>query len=302
VIPFEQASEAGGRVSLHARVRSGANVRPIGQDIKLGELALRCGTVIGPAELGLLASLNYAKVLVHPRPRVYVMATGNELVRVGAPLKPGQIRDSNSVALAAAVRAAGGDAYSSFDPVADDQLSLEQAIRAGYAEADMVITSGGVSMGTHDLIKPILARLGTVLVGRVAIKPGKPLTFALVDGKPFFGLPGFPVSSLVCFEQFVRPALRLMAGHRLLWRPSLKVRLAQTLHHEPDRTEFQRVVLESASEGLIARTTGSQGSGRLKSLVGANALVILPAGSGDAPAGSEVTALLINQPESREAL
>jgi molybdopterin biosynthesis enzyme len=152
-------------------------------------------------------------------------------------------------------------------------------------------------MGTFDLIKPLLARLGEVLIGRVAIKPGKPLTFAMVQGKPVFGLPGFPVSSLVCFEQFVRPALRLLSGLRLLWRPCAEVRLAQTLRHDPDRTEFQRAVVEPGPEGFTARSTGSQSSGRLKSLVGANALLILPIGMGDFPAGSRVMAFLINQPE-----
>ncbi|MHB9032548.1 MAG: molybdopterin molybdotransferase MoeA [Anaerolineae bacterium] len=302
VIPFELTREVDGVVHLNAAVKVGANVRPIGQDIKLGELALKKGTVIGPPEIGLLASLNYAEVLTFPRPRVTVLATGDELVRVGAPLKPGQIRDSNSLALAAAVRAAGCEVCTRADPVSDIASALEQAVRIGFANSDMVITSGGVSMGTHDLIKPLIARIGQVLVGRVAIKPGKPLTFGLVGGKPFFGLPGFPVSSLVCFEQFVRPALRLLAGLRTLWRPLMKVRLAQSLQHEPDRTEFQRVIIANTAEGRIAYSTGAQGSGRLKSLVGANALVVLPAGTGDAPAGSEVFALLINHPETREEL
>lgn len=302
VIPFEQTTETAGRVRLLAAVKPGANVRPVGQDIATGEAVLLKGSVLGPAEIGLLATLGYAEVLVHPRPRVFIMATGDELVPVDIVPQPGQIRDSNTPALMAAARAADMDAWTMPSPVGDDPLKLEQALRDGLAGSDMVITSGGVSMGTRDLIKPLLAKLGEILVGRVAIKPGKPLTFAMLDGKPVFGLPGFPVSSLVCFEQFARPALRLLGGHRLLWRPKIQVLLAQILCHDPDRTEFQRAVVEQTAEGYSARSTGAQGSGRLKSLVGANALLVLPIGMGDFPSGSQVMALLINQPEAREEL
>ncbi|MCE5258818.1 MAG: molybdopterin molybdotransferase MoeA [Chloroflexi bacterium] len=302
VIPFEKASEVDGTMHPQGQVDPGANVRPVGQDIRQGEVALKKGIEIGPPEIGLLASLNYAEVLVHPRPRVFLITTGDELVRVGAPLKPGQIRDANNLALLAAVRSIGCEALSRPDPVGDNLAALEQAIRTGFAKADMVVTSGGVSMGTHDYIKPIISRIGRILVGRAAIKPGKPLTYAMVGNKPFFGLPGFPVSSLVCFEQFVRPALRILGGHKLLWRPQVKVRLAQTLHHDPERTEFQRVIVYLTSDRRLAYTTGAQGSGRLKSMVGANALVMLPAGTGDAPAGSEVLAVMLTIPEIREEM
>ncbi|MHB1355585.1 MAG: molybdopterin molybdotransferase MoeA [Anaerolineae bacterium] len=302
VTPFEQTMETAGRVRLLAPVKPGANVRPVGQDMAIGETALLKGSVMGPAEIGLLATLGYAEVMVHPWPRVFIMATGDELVPVGVVPQPGQIRDSNTLALLAAARAAGMDAFSLPSPVGDDPLKLEQALRDGLAKSDMVITSGGVSMGTRDLIKPLLARIGEILVGRVAIKPGKPLTFATVEGKPVFGLPGFPVSSLVCFEQFARPALRLLGGHRLLWRSQIQVRLAETLRHDADRTEFQRAIVEQTAEGYIAHSTGAQGSGRLKSLVGANALLVLPVGMGDFISGSIVTALLINQAEARETL
>ena len=230
------------------------------------------------------------------------MATGDELVRVDAIPKPGQIRDSNTSALFTAAMACGFDAVALPHPIGDDAFELERALVEALADSDIVVTSGGVSMGTCDLIKPLLARLGEVLVGRVAIKPGKPLTFAMVQGKPVFGLPGFPVSSLVCFEQFVRPALRLLGGQRLLWRPCVEVRLAQTLRHDPERTELQRAIVGSDPEGYLAHSTGIQGSGRLKSLIGANALLILPAGMGDFPAGSRVMAFLINRPEVGEDL
>jgi molybdopterin molybdotransferase len=302
VIPFEETVETAGVVRLFSTARPGANVRPVGQDIAAGETALPNGSVLGAAEIGLLAALGYSRVPVHPRPRVSIMVTGDELVTVDAVPRPGQIHDSNSSALFAAVTACGCDAVTLPHPIGDDAGELEQALVEALAGSDMVVTSGGVSMGTCDLIKPLLAGLGEILVGRVAIKPGKPLTFAMVQGKPVFGLPGFPVSSLVCFEQFVRPVLRLLGGMRLLWRPCVEVRLSQTLQHDPDRTEFQRAVVETGPEGFMAHSTGSQGSGRLKSLVGANALLILPIGTGDLPAGSRVMAFMINQPEALEDL
>jgi molybdenum cofactor synthesis domain-containing protein len=302
VIPFESTREEAGVVRLLAPVAPGASVRPAGQDIAAGEVALAKGAELGPAEIGLLASLGHGRVLVHPRPRVTIITTGDELVSVDAVPRAGQIRDANGPALLAAARTAGFEAAALPCPVGDDAAALERALLDALAASDLVVTSGGVSMGTRDLIKPLLAKLGEILVGRVALKPGKPLTFALVQGKPVFGLPGFPVSSLVSFEQFVRPALRLMAGHRLLWRPSVEVRLAQPLRHDPERTEFQRAVVETAPGGLLARGNGAQGSGRLKSLSGANALLVLPAGTGDFPAGAYVTALLINQPEMARKL
>jgi molybdopterin molybdotransferase len=300
VIPFEQTMEAAGVVHLLSAAGPGANVRPVGQDIAGGETALSKGSTLGPAEIGLLATLGHSEVLVHPRPRVSILSTGDELVPVDVEPQPGQIRDSNTSALLAAATTCGCDAVTLPHPIGDDTIELEQALVEALAGSDMLVTSGGVSMGTCDLIKPLLAKLGEILVGRVAIKPGKPLTFAMVQGKPVFGLPGFPVSSLVCFEQFVRPALRLLGGRRLLWRPCVEVYLAQTLRHDPERTEFQRAIVEPDPKGFTAHSTGAQGSGRLKSMVGANALLILPVGVGDFPAGSRVMAFLINQPEVRE--
>ncbi len=297
VVPFENACEEGGIVRLLVSAKPGANVRPTGQDIAAGETVLPKGSELGPAEIGLLASLGYGRVRVHPRPRIAILATGDELVGVDTIPRPGQIRDANTPALLAAARACGFDAVALPHPVSDDARALEEAVVALLSASDMVVTSGGVSMGTRDLIKPLLAKLGKILVGRVALKPGKPLTFALVQGKPVFGLPGFPVSSLVGFEQFVRPALRLMGGHHFLWRPCVEARLVQSLRHDPERTEFQRAVVESTPEGYLARGNGAQGSGRLKSLAGANALLVLPAGMGDFPAGSHVMAHLTNQPE-----
>ena len=302
VIPFEQTAETDGRVRLLSAVGPGENIRAIGQDIASGETVLKKGSVLGPAEIGLLATLGHSRVPVLPRPRVSVMATGNELVPIHATPRLGQIRNSNAPAIAAAVKVCGFDAIALPQPVVDDEAELERAIVEALSKSDVLITSGGVSMGTRDLAKSALAGLGEILVGRVAIKPGKPLTFAMIHGKPVFGLPGNPVSSLVCFEQFVRPALRRMSGLRLLGRPCVQVRLEQGLRHDPDRTEFQRAIVEHDPDGFTARGNGPQGSSRLKSLSGANALLVLPAGTGDFPAGSRVMALFINQPEASEDL
>ena len=297
VIPVEDTIEEEGIVRLSAEVSPGQYVRPVGQDIASGDIVLQRGARIGPAEIGLLATVGCTDVPVHPRPRVAVMATGDELVPPDQTPGPGRIRDSNSYALVAAIRAAGCTPIH-LGLVEDSLDALRMALLKGVTKADMVLTSGGVSMGARDLIKPLLEELGTVHFGRLSQKPGKPLTYATVRGKPVFGLPGFPVSSLVSVENFVRPALRLIGGHSALWRPEVSVRLAHKVRHAPDRTEFQRATLENSDGEFLATTTGAQVSGRLKSLVGANALLRLPAGRGDFGQGERVTAVLIDRPET----
>jgi len=296
VIPVEYASEDAGRVRFSRPFPAGANIRPVGQDLAAGELILSPGLVLGAAEVGLLATLGQAEVEVYPRPRVAIMATGDELVPLGQAPGPGQIRDSNSHALAAFVRQVGGVPVV-LGIIHDDEDILRWAILDGLSRADMLVSSGGVSMGRRDLIKPILEALGTIHFGRLAQKPGKPTTFATVQGKPFFGLPGFPVSSLVSAELYVRPALRKMAGFAALRRLEITVRLAHDIRHEPDRMEFQRAVVTWQNGQALARNTGDQVSGRLLSLVGANALLRLPQGVADLNAGDEVSALLTSAPE-----
>jgi molybdopterin molybdotransferase len=300
VIPVEQTREIDRMVSSEARVRPGENVRRAGSDLAQGQVVLAEGTLLGPAEIGLLATVGRAEALVCPRPVVAVAATGNELVEPGQPLAPGQIRDSNSYALRAIIRQAGAVPLS-LPRIADTKEALRATLDAAADQADVVLTSGGVSMGTRDLVKPVLAELGTVHFGRVAIKPGKPLTYATVerDGHTchFFGLPGNPVSSLVTFEMVVRPVLRLLAGRSAIRRRSVRARLAETVRHEADRTEFVRATLQERDGEWLATTTGSQASSRLASLAGAQALLVIPQGVGDVPAGDWVEALLINAPE-----
>ncbi len=299
VIPVEETHEGDGYVTLPGTVPEGQYIHEAGRDYAVGDLIIPAGSVVGPPEVGLLANLGRSNALAHPKPRVAVMATGDELVAADETPGPGQIRDSNSYALCAAVRDVGAIAQR-VDRIVDNRRALYETIQEAASEASVLITSGGVSMGTRDLVKPVLAELGTVHFGRVAIKPGKPLTLATIEGAIVFGLPGFPVSSLVSFENFVRPALRVMMGHRALWRPEVTARLRHDVAHKPDRTEFQRAVVHQEDDGTWwATTTGSQVSSRLRSLVGANALLRIPQGVGDLVAGKKVQALRIDLPEEQ---
>ena len=224
------------------------------------------------------------------------MSTGDELVEVGKRPGPGQIPDSNRWALLAALREAGAE-VTLLGIAPDEPGALRKLVVDALEKADVLVTSGGVSVGTHDLVKPLLESLGTVHVGRVKLKPGKPFTFAtLPQGKLAFGLPGFPVSSLVTFEVFVRPALRKLQGFSKLQRPTLPVRLGYDARATADRTEYQRVTLKREGPELVAETTGSQSSSRLLSLAGAHALVRIAPGELGVKAGTVVEAIILAQP------
>lgn len=288
----DSQAPVGDTVRIDRAVHSGENVRPIAQDYAAGEMLLPAGVQIDAASLGLLASVGAVEVEVFRRPRVVALSTGDELVEPGAPLSPGKIRDSNRFALAAAAREAGAEVVR-VASIRDTQEQLTQ-LREAAEIADVVLTSGGVSMGHRDLVKPWLAAHGEIHFGRVRVKPGKPVTYARVGQARFFGLPGFPVSTLVAFELFARPALRAMLGDPRPRRATAAVRLAHDLEHAQDRDELARAVVWQAPDGsLAARTTGFQGSGRLLSMTGANALLRLPAGDGHSPTGTVVQAHLL---------
>jgi molybdenum cofactor synthesis domain-containing protein len=299
VVMVEETEAGNGVVDiLTGDTPAGANVRPIGVDIEAGQLVLAAGTLLGPAELGLLGTVGRAAVAVYRLPVVAVMSTGDEIVEPDETPAPGQIRDANRFALMSAVRRAGAIALD-LGIVRDKAGQLEETIERGLAQADVLLTSGGVSMGQLDLVKPYLAGRGTLHFGRVNTKPGKPVTFATVDGKACFAMPGFPVSALVSFEVFVRPALRKMAGHPKIYRPRQQAILAHPFSHSPARTEFQRVVLTRHGDGsLLATSTGFQGSGRLLSMAEGNGLAILPRGQGDYPAGAVVEVMLLGNVET----
>jgi molybdopterin molybdotransferase len=296
VVMVEEVQLAGETVTVPTGLKPGTNFHKVGDDLRAGERILPAGTQLGAAEIGIAAATNRARLPVRRRPRVALMSTGDELVEVGKTPGPGQIPDSNRWALLAALREAGAE-VSVLGIAPDEPEQLRSLVVAAMKDADALVTSGGVSVGTHDLVKPLLESLGDVHIGRVKLKPGKPFTFAtLAEGRVAFGLPGFPVSSLVTFEVFVRPALRKMQGFDRLNRPMLPVRLDFDARPTPDRTEYQRVTLRREGGELVAATTGSQSSSRLMSLAGAHALVRVPAGDQALKKGSVVEALILSLP------
>jgi molybdopterin molybdotransferase len=296
VVMVEDVELRGEVVKVPEGLVPGQNFHAPGADLRAGERVLQAGTVLGAAEIGLAAALGLPKLPVGRRPRVALLSTGDELVEVGKELGRGQIPDSNRWALLAALRDAGAEVrLLGIGP--DEPEALRTLVVEALAGADVLVTSGGVSVGTHDLIKPLLESIGTVHVGRVKLKPGKPFTFAtLPEGKIAFGLPGFPVSSLVTFEVFVRPALRKMQGYAQLQRPTLPVRLAYDARATADRTEYQRVTLRREGPDLMAASTGSQSSSRLMSLAGAHALVRIPPGDQGIKQGTIVEAMILALP------
>jgi len=296
IVMVEDVHVSGDTVTVPASLRAGGNFHRIGDDLREGDRILSAGAQLGAAELGIAAATGRAELPVRRRPRVALMSTGDELVEVGRTPGRGQIPDSNRWALLAALREAGAD-VDVLGIAPDEAEPLRRLVVDALKEADALVTSGGVSVGTHDLVKPLLESLGTVHVGRVKLKPGKPFTFAtLADHRVAFGLPGFPVSSLVTFEVFVRPALRKMQGFAQLHRPTLAVRLAYDAKPTADRTEYQRVLLRREGRELVAETTGSQSSSRLMSLAGAHTLVRIPAGDQGFKAGTVVEALILSLP------
>ncbi len=294
VIMVELTRADGDEVELLAEVPVGNHVRPAGDDIEAGALVFEEGTVLSPGHLGVLASVGRTEVTVVRRPRVGVLSTGDELVVGSTPLQPGQIRDSNRTTLLALL------AEAELEPVdlglvPDDEDRIRAALEEGAATCDAVITSGGVSMGDFDLIKAILNELGDMNWMQVAIKPAKPLSFGLLSGTPVFGLPGNPVSSMVSFELFARPALRRMMGRPDHDRPRIRAMADEPLRRHPDgKTHFARVVLGHHSDGVWrVRSAGGQGSHQLSAMATANGLAVLPDGPG-AEAGATVTVIRLD--------
>jgi len=299
VVPVEATELADEHVIVRQeRVEFGENIRPIGVDLAKGSVVLVQGSVLGAAEMGLLAGLGIDPVVVARRPRVSVLSTGNELVEPGETPGPGQIRDANRFSLIAALQEAGADViWAGRGP--DDATALRSSLIDRIAVSDVVITSGGVSMGDLDLVKPLLSELADVHFRRVFMKPGKPFNFATSGDTLIFSLPGNPVSALVGFEIFIRPALRTMLAATVIDRPRARVRLDHSVRPS-DRIEFQRAIARVDSEGqLRASITGPQASSRLASLIGANALIMVPPGADPIPAGSPVEAILVGSLETR---
>jgi len=295
VVQIERTTEAPAGVRIGETPRAGQNIRPVGSDLARGARVLAAGTALTPAAVGLLASVGRTDALVTRRLHVSVLATGDELVEPGQPLGPGQIRDSNRFALVTALAPLGVTIiYAGLAPDTDDAQRAFLIER--IADSDVVITSGGVSMGRKDLIKGLLVELATVYFRQVRMRPGKPFTFATAgpEGKTLlFGLPGNPVSGLVGFEVFVHPALLAMQGYQQADRPRARARLAHNVT-PIDRIDYMRVALRRADDGVLeATSTGPQQSSRLASFIGADALAIIPPRDTPYAAGEMVDALLL---------
>ena len=287
VIPQEEVEADGPGVRIRRPVRPGEYVRPRGEDMRAGEIVLHPSHLVGPAELGVLATLGYPQVRVFRRPRVAILSTGNELVDLGGPVGPGKIPNSNTYSLMAHVILAGGEPINL--GVASDSLpEIEERLRWGLS-ADLLISSAGVSVGEFDFVREALTRLGAELhLWQVAMRPGKPITFGSLGPRPLFGLPGNPVSAMVTFELFVRPAIRKMAGHRKLHRPTIRARALAPIPNPGHRRGYLRVTLTPSDGGYGARLTGDQGSSILRSMVMADGLAVIPPDT-TILEGSEVT-------------
>jgi molybdopterin molybdotransferase len=290
VVMQEHVEADGGRVRFRAPPRRRDHVRDAGEDVRAGDLVLEPGARLGPSQLGMLAALGRTQVAVRRRPRVAILSGGDELVEPDEPVDGGRIVSSNSYALAAQCREAGAEP-ALLGIARDTAADLEQRLRAGL-HADVLVSSAGVSVGDHDHVRPVLEKLGCSLIfWGVKMKPGYPLVFGRFAGERgplVFGLPGNPVSAMVTFELFVRPALRKLAGFSALTRPTVLATLGETLSKGAGRTHFVRVTLARSGDGWQAQTTGNQSSGVLRSMVLANGLLEFPAEATELRAGSAV--------------
>ena len=287
VTPIEYVVQHDNEVEIAEAVSIGANVRPRGGDVGTGELVVRAGTRLRAAQVGALAAAGVAAVDVAARPRVVVLTTGSELRRPGEPLGPGQIYEANGVMLAAALASAGAVVEPPAS-VADDERAHHDALEHGL-EADVLVTSGGVSVGPHDLVRRIEADLGVEEVfWRVAVKPGKPISFGVRGATLVFGLPGNPVSSLVCFELFVRPAVLALQGAREAGPIFMLGELATAVRRNPERDEFLRARVRVDTERVLLEPLSGQESHMIARAAAADALVLVSRGEGELPKGSRM--------------
>jgi len=293
VVRFEDTRTDGDYVEILVVPRIGRNVRAAGEDVRRGSVVVPSGTLVRPQEVGMMASVGRATVTVVRRPRVGILATGDEVAAIDAPLRPGQIRNSNNYSVAALVHQYGGDAVM-LGIARDQRDELVARIRQGLDRGvDMLVTSGGVSVGDFDLVKQVLATEGEISFWWVNMKPGKPIAFGAVAGVPLLALPGNPVAAMLSFLLFGTPALHKMSGRSREPLPAVTARLSQPIATKDSRRHYLRVRLIESDEGLQAEPTGDQGSGILTSMVQADGLAIIPENRNDLPTGSAVQVLLL---------
>jgi molybdopterin molybdotransferase len=303
IVPVEWTDGAAeGSVRITRSPEPGRHIRRQGDDIQAGQVLLTAGTLLGPRQIGLLAGAGIELAVVHPRPRVVVISTGSELVEPGTEPGPGRIPDANGFILSSAARAAGATVYR-VAAVPDDGNTLLEAIEDQLIRADLVITSGGVSVGAYDVVKEVLAGLGTVTFDEVAMQPGKPQGFGVIgpDQIPIFTLPGNPVSAYISFELFVRPVLRKLLGYQNLHRERIELICTESFDSPPGRAQFIRGRVDPQTEGrsYTVSPVGGQSSHLLGGLARADCLICVPTGQTRVSAGEMVQVMVLEQPEGR---
>jgi len=294
VVQVEDTTKEDRFAQIFRAVPFGENIRRAGEDVGKGDRVISKGDLIRPAEVGMLASVGRSFVSVFQRPLVAILCTGEELVDVDGRLDEAKIVSSNSYTLAAQVKDSGAIPIQ-LGIARDRKEDIEEKLRQGI-RADVLISSAGISVGDYDLVKDVLKDLGMEMVfWKVAMKPGKPLAFGTIAGKPAFGLPGNPVSSMVSFEQFVRPSLLKMMGHHQLFRPTIEAILKEDIQKEPGRRHYIRALVSFEKDRYFVTTTGAQGSGILRSMVKANGLVVIPENQEKVRAGEKVLVQLLDR-------
>jgi molybdopterin molybdotransferase len=296
VVPLEWTDGGIAQVRISRAPEVGGHIRRAGEDLTPGSVVLPSGTHLGATQIGLLAAVGRERVLARPRPRVVVLSTGSELVDPGTPLSVGKIPDSNSTLLTAAAREAGAIAFR-VGIVPDDPRVLLDTLEDQLIRADLVLTSGGVSVGAYDVVKEAIGRLGEVRFDKVAMQPGMPQGFGVIgpDRTPFFGLPGNPVSAYVSFEVFVRPAIRRMLGVEPIHRPTVRARLAAPLTSPPGKRTFARARMTVEDGTYVVTPVGGSGSHLIASLAQANAFAVVPESVTSVDAGEVVTTMLLER-------
>lgn len=293
VIRQEDTQKDGRTVTIYITAKKGDHIRFAGEDVRKGELVVKKGNVLRPAHIGMLAALGKAFISVYQKPRVAIMSTGDELVDIKTNPGPGKIVNSNSYSLAAQVLECGGIPVM-LGITKDKKTDLLNKFKTAL-DADLIISSGGVSVGDYDFVKDVMGEMGNAMhFWQVAMRPGKPLAFGAIEGVPLFGLPGNPVSAMVSFEQFVRPSLLKMQGHKKIFRQMIKAVCAEEIQKKAGFRHFIRAVVKKEKDKYVAATTGDQGSGILKSMVAANGLIVMGENQTNIKKGEKVLVQLLD--------